>query len=595
MNISLKEISQISIYLKGKAERINEIALFQPLNHKTEFEEESKPIHQRRWSYTSNLPFFLRLSLKVQKFLFKRFPILIPKERATVEAKFKTVLALLLAQETIRDFFLSDPAQKDDFFNAIVETAQSFGYSLSIPSETHPLNISRQLTWLPEKNVSLIDDMVELNIQMATLSEYERNEMLFRILNTVKRPPITSVVEVMKGAEIESIPLTTKYAKYKIVEFDQKRGEGKYLVEENHATSSIRTLENMRPGARGAINQRLVLDAKEKIIGAYSGELSTPFHVLEQILFLLDQTDQKFLFLEHPPPGAKIEEKKILFTSLYSWNEFNLITSQYSSIKKWDQQILNCGGRYYRLHLLYLNVSFNALNKYPTPGEMGAAIKDLNEEALIYLTFDIFKKLGIESTALNGIAVRCETLQKIQEDRFLEKRKALLEEIDRFRKLKKELITLLDGVSSPLAEVMILVLEQKKSDGRSLKGMDLLLHLDVLAKQLGYIHNKNCQNSTDRSAGADAADKAAYTYQKIKQSPFLPGVSKNEELALFKVLYSMYLVWEEPEITAALSTGFLGEKFYHNFFQKNPETTRYLIHWLKKHPEMYLGLSDLRR
>lgn len=105
MNDLLKEITQISIYFKEAAERVNEVALFQPLMRQSQFNEESKPIAARKWRYTTNIPFFRRLSLKLQSFLFKHLPPLIPSERLTPEAKFKTVLAMLLTQEEVRDFF----------------------------------------------------------------------------------------------------------------------------------------------------------------------------------------------------------------------------------------------------------------------------------------------------------------------------------------------------------------------------------------------------------------------------------------------------------------------------------------------------------
>ncbi len=57
-------------------------------------------------------PVLQRFSLLFQRFIFKHLPSLIPRERITAEAKFKTVLALLLKQESVRDFFLSDRKKK---------------------------------------------------------------------------------------------------------------------------------------------------------------------------------------------------------------------------------------------------------------------------------------------------------------------------------------------------------------------------------------------------------------------------------------------------------------------------------------------------
>src|SRR5262249_31020235 len=111
---------------------------------------------------------------------------------------------------------------------------------------------------------------------------------------------------------------------------------------------------------------------------------------------------------------------------------------------------------------------------------------------------------------------------------------------------------------------------------------------------LHLLHNTNCHNSIDKTASASAVDKAACAFFKLEERSFLPGKSTQEEIALFALLYSLYLVWEEPALNAGLTTGFIGEKFFKNAIQKNPETTKYLTPWLKKHPEVYLGLSKYR-
>jgi hypothetical protein len=603
MHDLLKEITQISIYLKEEAERVNEVAFFQPLLRKSQINEESKPIAARRWCYTSNIPFFPRLALKVQSFLFKRFPLFIPAERLTPEAKFKTILAMLLAQEEVREFFLSDLKRQENFYQALAEGAAAIGYhDFSTPSlpthENIPIKISRHLTQLGGKKQSLLDDLTELNLQIAALNYQERSEILFRILNRIERPPITSVIEVTGQESTKSIPLTTKYAKYQISHYDPFTGNICYTFTENHATSSIRTLKNSLPGAKGAANQRIAFDAEtEAWIGSYCGELSTPFHVLEQIFLILGETNGSACIVDQTPlpKETPIKEKKILFTSLFSWDEIGLITDQQFAIQKWDQKIILCGQEYYRLNLLYFNISFNAFNKYPVPAEIKATIQDIDDEASIVLIAEAWEHLGLHSEELKGMANRILTLRGLSEHAFLERKRALMEEIDRFRQLKNTLIDQINPLpSTPFNQVVKTLLSGKKPDGKSLKGIDKLLHLDYTARYLGYFHNKNCHNATDRSAGANAADKAQYTFQKIYKAPFLPGYEQAEERALFKVLYSMYLVWEEPEINTWLSTGFMGEKFYNNFIQKNPETTRYLVRWLKKHPEIYLGLSNYR-
>ncbi len=587
MKEQLEEISQISIYLKEEQERVNEVALFQPLALKTAFDVTSKPINQRKWSYTQNLPLLRRLSLKVQSFLFKKAPFFVPKERLTEEAKFKTVLALLLAQESLRDFFFATEKRRDNFFAAIRQAARARNYhDFSVPEGNTPLTISQNLTTLTGKSKSLIDDLSELNLQMAALNHNERNEILFNILNHVERPPIHSIVEVMHGEKIKEIALTTKYAQYKVKDI-YTNGKVDYRYIEDYATSSIRTRTNMQPGVKGVVNQRYSLDAMTgEWIGSYSGELTSKRNLLEQILFMLDVKGEKVTLVDDAPNA---EEKTFLFTSLFSWHEIGLITDQHKAIRELNRKVLKIGERSIRLHLIHYNISFNAFNKYPTPREIGATITDINDEALILLTHAVWEKLGLHSEELTKIK---QTVDANNSERdFLKHQEKLLKTIDAFRSLKKELIIQLEDKGAP---ALLTILKGKMPDGRKLQGIDLLLHLNEVTKELGYSHNKNCQNATDRSGGGSAADKAQHAFQKIYFRSFLPGYASKQEVSLFSVLYSMYLVWEEPEINAALSTGFVGEKFYQNFFQKNPETTRYLIRWLKKHPEIYLGLSDQR-
>ncbi len=595
MHELLKEITQISIYLKERAERVNEVALFKPLTRSSAFDEAAKPVKSRKWRYTSNITFMQKVNLKFQSFIFKHLPQLVPSERLTKEAKFKTVLAMLLAQEEVRDFFLSDFKRRQNFYVALIEAASASGFAFDIPkpaASDNPLSISRELTLL--NDISLVDDPIELNLQMAVLNYQDRSEILFRILNKVERPPIISVIEVSSPEDLKEISITTQYAKYQITKYEEETGTIAYNFSENHATSSIRTLKNSLPNAQGTKNQRMAFESgSSKPISAYCGEISTPFHVLEQILLILGQKNGTCAFVKEAPQG--IIEKNIFFTSLYSWHEIELITDQKQAINKWDQKILKCDDNYYKLNLFYYNIPFNALNKFPTPAEIKASMKDINDETLIPLLAAVWKQLKLENGELEQIAGRASSLKELSDRLFMEKENALLEGVDAFRLLKPTLLKELQTVEqSDLVLATRTLLSGVKEDGKALKGMDTLLCLNFITHSLGYFHNKNCQNATDRSAGADAADKAQFSFQKLTHKAFLPGNESEEEIALFQVLYSMYLVWEEPEINTWLSTGFRGEKFYNNFFQKNPETTRYLVTWLKENPEMYLGLSDYR-
>ncbi|NGX60847.1 MAG: hypothetical protein K940chlam9_00319 [Chlamydiae bacterium] len=588
----MDEISQISICLVEEAGKINEISLFEPLKKSAQFDEAAPPLAQRKWSYTHNLPFAKRIFTKVQSFLFKHAPTLIPPERVTKQAKLQTVLAILLAQEPLRDFFLNNPERKRSFFASIDKLTQELGIpALETKEGESPLEISRNLTMLPQKNTSLVEDLVELNLQMAALPLHERSELLQKILNSSLRTPITSLLEITKGSSTSSLSLKTSYAKYQI-QAPVEEGEISYSYEKDRSTCSIRTMNQ----PLGTINQRISADSETgEILGSYSGELSHPENVLEQILLILEAEGKSVSLHEKKPNEQKVESRTILFTSLYSWLEMGKILEQNNAIQQLNKKVLEIGDRWIELTLLHINIPFNACNKYPAPAEMQAKIYDITEEVLIPLTWECWKRLGLADKTLEALAGRLETLHEISSLSFLEKEKHRIEEIDLFKEHKKNLLTQLEAHPlSPLTTPLKTLLTRKLPNGHKLKGIDFLLYLNFLAKNLGISHNKNCQNATDRTAGANAADKGQYAYQKLTEKPFLPGITTEEEENLFSVLYSMYLVWEEPELNTGLSTGFIGEKFYHNFFQKNPETTRYLIRWLRHHPETYLALSNLR-
>ncbi|MEZ5314839.1 MAG: hypothetical protein R3E91_01305 [Chlamydiales bacterium] len=593
MSKLLEQIFQISICLKEDDARINEIALFQPLTQKTCFDEESEAIHQRKWSYVHDLSFSSRLTLKIQSFLLKKMPFLIASKRLTNEAKYKTVLAILLSQDSLRDFFFSNEEKKENFFKAAKKAALEIGYIDFIPSSaSDPLKISQELTLISGKDKSLIDDLSELNLQIAALGIQERNEILFLILNQLERPPILSILEVIHKNETEAFRLITKYAKYKIEKIDSNTGRIEYHYLENQTTSSIRTRENCLPGFKGVMNQRYAFNAETgEYIGSYSGALNLVNHIIEQILFILNVQDEEVYLIDSHPNA---DPKTILFTSLLSWQEIELIGDQNKAIYHLNRKVLKIGKEgYIKLKLIHMNISFDAWNKYPIPPEIGATIRDLNDQALIEIFVDLWQQLNLQSEQLAHLKKKIDFLT--HEKDFLKYHEAMFKLIDSFRELKPELIKTLEQYpEQDCIRAGIALLKNQKPDGKTLQGADKLLYLNVLTFYLDYKHNKNCKNSINRSAGANAIDKAQHVYLKITQHHFLPDYANTQEIAFFKVLYSMYLIWEEPEINAALSRGFIGKSFYHNFLQKNPETTRYLIKWLKQHPDIYLALADHR-
>lgn len=531
LDMKIKEISEISIHL-----------------------EEALPA-------TASPPLLHRLSQKVKQLVFKYIP-----RTSTPEVQFKTTLALLLAQEGARSYLLQEGKRIEDFFSALGQAAQECGFdAFSLPQSNDPLQISQELTRLPGHKISLIENLAELAIQSASLSLSKRQAILCSIFDRLERPPVHSVMEIKSQGTLQAIPLTTQYAQYKILNYSSAEGRIHYSYHANHATSSIRTLDNSLPDAKGAMNQRIVRSTNTGAwIGSYCGELSTPFHVLEQILLIAGQTQGEAAVVDHAPAGAPTQELSILFTSLYSWYELSLITDQKAAVHAWDRKILHSEGTYYRLNLLHYNIPFSASNRLPTPAEIKAAMRDMNDEAWIALTAFFFRHLQIEIEAVSEIIGRVDSLRVLDDAHFIEREKALLEEIDSFRMHTPEIIAELDRYTpEPFINALKALYDNK------LTGIDKLLYLDFAIKTVGIVHNKNSRNATDRIAGAVAADKAQYAFQILEKTPFLPS-DEVDERNLFKSLYSVYLLKEEPELNAAFSSGF--RKHVH----QNPETKHYL-------------------
>ena len=524
-----KEISQISIHVK-----------------------EGAPI-------TVPPPLLSRLSQKVKQLVCSYLP-----KTSTPETQFKTTLALLLNQEGVRHYLLQDLKRREDFISALTQAAHECEFtSFSLPQTTDPLEMSQELTRLEGQTLSLLDNPAELALQSASLNQFKRQAILFSIFDRLERPPVHSVMEIKDQGSLQSIPLTTQYAQYKILKGKPGTGSISYSYFADRATSSIRTLHNTLPDSKGTMNQRVVRSTDAgSWIGSYCGELSTPFHVLEQILLIAGLTSGQITVVENAPQDCVVNDLSILMTSLFSWYELSLITDQRSAIHMWDQKILLCDKTSYRLNLLYYNIPFN---RFPIPAEIKAAMSDINDEAWILLTASFFRQLGTEIDSLSEIAARVDSLRSIDDQHFLEREKALHEEIDRFRALLPSLLEKLNTYPKDPFTSALQALYDKK-----LYGIDRLICLDYFVKTVGLFHNKNSRSGTDRIAGAVAADKAQYAFQSIENKPFLPPIAGEKEKDLFKKLYSNYLLREEPEVNAAFSSGF--RKQVH----QSPEARYYL-------------------
>ncbi|MCH9609261.1 MAG: hypothetical protein S4CHLAM45_14640 [Chlamydiales bacterium] len=540
----MKDISEITIKLNEQDEKIS---LFQPLSRKKRIEKwknKETPLYLFTW---------------IQLLTHKHFKFLLPQKKKNEEAKFKTVLASLLVQSKIRSYLLDNKERREQFLNCIDESAIK---------DLESNEIARRLTTL-EDGTCLFDNTKQLYLQKMLLSKEETNQLLHEILTQIDRKPLLSTIEIVHSKGVEKINLMTKYKKVKISEIDPE-GKIDYKSSEDQVTSAIRTEQNILPGKKGVVGQRVAYDlTSQSKIGSYSGALSSKFHVLEQILLLFENEDDQIHLVESHP---SMKEKKILFTSLYSWNELGLISKQRNAIGSLNGKALKAGDEAYRLDLLHYNIPFSGWNRLPMPSESGAVMNDYNEETLIWLTYKTFKKIGLPTSDLEAVIAMLKELPK----EYLKRQQKILHAVDTFRTLKNWIISSLMQVIGQvdLVSTLTALLLKKRADGKKLKGIDELLYLDHLSTLLAIEHNKNCHNATHRSSGAKAADKAQRVFSHIQGAPFLPGVTDKLDASLFESLYTIYLLWEEPEINALLQTGSC--KKYHHFLNKNPETSRYL-------------------
>lgn len=529
MKNSLPHIKQISLSLKTESSKIHEVACCQPFS----FPKPADP--SPKWLKKGVLRF---PSYKFLHFLFERFPWLISEGRLSPEAKFKTALTLILKEEELRDLYLQQTDKRNSFYRALAKVASQIGYtSFSPPSASESSERALQaLTYLPAKKISLYENPKAFNWHLTLLSEKEKNHLLFLFLTELERPSQLSLIELSLETGTIDIPLITHYVQYKIERRDKDSGLLHYSFKPNQATSSICTLENIRPGIKGVVNQQVIRQSdNQEIVGYYSGELNSVDHVLEQILFVLGETDDP-VQVSKTPPSQPFHTRKIFFTSLFSWNELSSLHEQHEAIESLHTCYLYTKKNVYLLELLHANFPFN---KFPTPAETGAVIRDLNEEALIWLTWEVWKKLGLKSKSLDGIITRLKTIRSLE---LVSKTLYTHEEEDLFRTLKKELLSQLENLPDSVCVLAVRYLFQKP-----LKSKEALLWLDLLAHELGYIHTKNSKNGIKRISKAKSLDKAQWAYKKTCLRPFLPTYCTDQEEAFFNSLYRLYQLSEPFE------------------------------------------------
>lgn len=540
----MKDISEITIQLNEQNEKVS---LFKPFRKK--ISEEKKNVRP-----------IISLSTHAQAFIFKHLPFLTPKWRCSAETRLKTVIASLLKEKRARCYLLDDKERKKKFFKSIKQICVEMSIPLPRCSDEASLTTLAQGT-------CLLKNREELYLLRTLITKHEYDALLYELLSQVGREPIHSTLEVIHSSGSDKISIMTKYMKFKIFGI-QECGKILYDAAEDQTTSSIRTKQNILPGEKGAVNQRIVYNDK-KPIGFYAGELSSKFNILEQILMIIGKPNADIELLNTPCSC----EKRILFTSLFSWNELGLISKQREAIHALHGKTLRIANSCHTLNLHYYNIPLSNWNRLPTPSETGAVMADYNDETLAHLTLYTFQNLNLPTHDLQAITLKLQC----RDSDYLKKQKSIIEGVDAFRHLKPWLASSLMQVLGhvEIVTTLLTLITKKRPDGKPLKGIDELLYLDLLSTQLKLNHSKNCQNATHRSAGAKAADKAQAAFQKICHSPFLPGKHDEKQMSLFQSLYTTYLLWEEPEVNALLNTG--TSLNFHNFLNKNPETKKYTL------------------
>lgn len=550
----LDKISQITIYLKDSPleERVGEVALINPMARPL------KDHRHHRWTHQKGLSPQARFFLGCRAFLLHHVKVLVSPSRKTAEALFKTAVANLLIHPHLQEFFLSTEEKKESFFKALQKGAEVAGYNfVPHPHQTIP-EIIQELTTLPGHRKSLIDNPSQLRLQNAAQASQKRNEILHTILNAIPRPTTTSVLEIEALNSLFAVELATQHARWEVFSIDETTGRIDFQCTLDHVASA--------KSENGAANQKKVIELpSQQIVGSYCGQILSKKEIMAEILFQLQDEKITKASIHDSESFGIVEEKTFLFTSLYSWNAYEKILAEHSSFDALEGKVLQLTyqsgrTRSAKLHLLHQNLPFNLWNKFPTPAEVKGQLQDLNDEMMIQLLPRLWNFLGkpnhgeIEEWA-------SQIVQSRSLPDFLAKQKGVLGAIDAFRRKKKEIQALVSAESHEVAAAFTALLEGKK-------GIDGLIFTGVVCRHLALMHNTHSEHGVERTAGACSADKAQRGFSQIRGKSFLPGVASEEEEALFKVLYTLYLVWEEPEPTMKPVIS-----------AKNPETSRYLTSW----------------
>ncbi|MBS0623133.1 MAG: hypothetical protein JSS62_00760 [Verrucomicrobia bacterium] len=541
----MKHIQKLSLKVFNEFETISETSIYQPLEADQLIDNNASPL-----SLPARKSRFKILTSKILK-------IFSPSPSVNKSSVFTTALALLITQPLWRNIILKTNSMRTKFVEITQQVANMYGLSL----DSHDLE-------LLEKDCERSSSLKALARKAHLLGEEQIKQVQCLLLDELQRPPITSSLTVSYSSGHTHLDLVTRYTKYKVHALEPT-GRIIFQSQQNKGTCSIRTRTSIFPDTRGVIGQRQVWADQEKtLVGSYSGELNTTHHILEQILCTLQLTEQDVLIQNQAEAS---QDLCLLFTSLYAWTDFELICQQRESIQSLNNKYLQTQNGTYRLRLLYMNIPLNIWSRLPKPGETGAILQDLNDQSLIWLTYRVAQKLKLPLPPLEQWTKQLDNPY----DDFFRAEHQRLAIIDAFRLYKMDLLPFLTTRKEPIALILHTLLSDRRPDGKKLRGMDTLLYLNELTKFLGIFHHKNSEQALHRSSAAKAADQAQFALTRLQKAPFLPGQSSEDEQHLFEVLYSLYLLKEEPELHQLMGTG--ESEHFQASLTRNPEIRRYLL------------------
>lgn len=232
------------------------------------------------------------------------------------------------------------------------------------------------------------------------------------------------------------------------------------------------------------LSPHIKVDNNEHVIGGYCGDLSSSNHVLEQLLLLLREERALHVFLLDTEEC--LEEKTFLFTSLFSWHDYDLILAEHNALAMLQGKVLKIiqkegETRTLRLNLLHQNLSASAW----TPAETKAHLKDINDEMLIGLLPLAWRFLSLPGISeIENLSLKLQESQ-LEKDFYIRQR-GILKAIDQFRKNKKELLHILESSVHEVAIALTALLREKK-----LSQIDAYLFTGILTRHLGILHNTN--------------------------------------------------------------------------------------------------------